>query len=182
MLNGFNDPWILAPAIDLGYSQKSKAFYLPWLPKGENNGVYICFGIVLDETWLHLASDNQINRKVVWSSFVIALSVCILDLKSYNTDCCNWEDPQAAERIVGRTSRRWKQWKARGGQTGSYKIYSFIFGNHFILVRVTVNPKPVPGSQGVRQESTLGGTLLHCTHTFTPRASLVCFWKWEETR
>lgn len=34
-------------------------------------------------------------------------------------------------------------------------VFLFIFSNYFILVRVTVDSEPIPGTLGQRQEQTL---------------------------
>lgn len=43
----------------------------------------------------------------------------------------------------------------------TWKNSSFIFNKCFIVVRVTVNQKPISGTQGTRQKYTLTHTLTH---------------------
>lgn len=70
-------------------------------------------------------------------------------------------------------------------------IYSFNFSNRFILVRVTVDLQPIPGTLDVRGDK-LDGMPNHsrapCIHTFTRRVNLRVasaplggFWEVEET-
>lgn len=46
-------------------------------------------------------------------------------------------------------------------------IQSFIFSNGCILVRITVNPEPIPGTLGTRWEYTRGTMDTHILHTYS---------------
>lgn len=62
----------------------------------------------------------------------------------------------------------------------SIHILSFIFSNHLVLIKVTVNSNHILGTVGMRQEYTLNRIPIHysapCTrtfaHSFTPRGNL----------
>lgn len=66
------------------------------------------------------------------------------------------------------------------------EFISFRFNKRFILVRVTVDPERILGTQGL--EYTLDGIPVYykapCTHTqtkaITPSSNSVLFWRWEE--
>lgn len=46
------------------------------------------------------------------------------------------------------------------------QIHSFIYSNHFILIRVRMHPEPIPGTLAIRREYRLDHRAL-CTHTYS---------------
>lgn len=59
--------------------------------------------------------------------------------------------------------------------TATKFIHSFILSYCFILVRVALNPEPIPGMLGVKQEYTLNGMSIAGHHAHTHLVVLACF-------